>query len=1221
MGNRLVKHVMLLVFCVTALALSSQLVLAENLLVNPGFESNVNVWGTNNQYASANNWTGFFPGALSYVEPEVAGYVPDPLTPHSGANAVRHVTDVADPAIQGWVIMYQDVRVVPGEVYTASIWLKAVDVAGKGFGQHPAWDSAKLWVQEYAADGTYLNEYIAAAQMTPTDWTQQTLGFTAGSSTYTVRFMVETKIQCGSTPTSTEGYVGYDDASLEGPRGVATVSGTVTAGGAAAPDALVTIGAKTATTGIDGTYTITDVPTGLGKTSIVCTKTGYYTETRRVALWAGANTVDIVLIAFPTNNILANPGWEEGGPTAPYGWNGNGGPDAQGYGWKAHFNLPVISQQEFIRQESDYPTPVVHTGVNAIRCTLGGTANAMDVWIYQDIFVKGATEYTARVWAKGSGAFGTYSTDARGLWIQEFDSNGNLVPGGDHPKQLLNTGTDEYEPISETFTTNASTVRVRYCLIAVESERSSTAWVNFDDSILDGPAGTTTLSGVVRGDGVPLAGATVSAGGVSAVSGEDGTYAIDLSGKGSLFDITASKTGYVSELKQRTLQFGENILDFDLYSATNNLLANPGWEELSPGSEGLGWQGYDQTKNTEFHHYGWNAAMRGNTNSAFWQEMSYGDKTFHSGKNAMRFVTTNSAGNAYAYQDVLVRPEAQYTARLFIKARGQFGADPGDSAGMWITEYDIDGNPVEGGDHGKVELKQPVSDYVLQTMTFVTQPTTARIRYAVDCVIMCAATAGSITFDDAVLDGPAGESMVLSGVVTSEGVPVAGATVRAGGTAVKIPAGSTVTIGLQDSTARTAVTGPDGTFTINMGVLMTRILATASKPGYYNEPVYVTQKPGTMVVNFSLTQLPASNLIANPGWEKGLPVWSGVSPKTWSANGWKGRALSGVTTVIEREWDFLQSWNNTVALHGGGNAVRNVAIAANGHMDQYQEAAALPNTTYRAGVWVRCGGLFGADPNDSAGMHICEYDASGTITLDHPKIEQKTATTSAAYGGYVWVRQLETFVTQPTTATIRYTLDTVVAGKHPQTWLTYDDCFLDGPGGTYTTVANIGSLAGLADETKVAVDKIITVKIGTTYFYIEELDRSAGIRVQGSGTVGNWAEIRGTIRTIAGERTLVPDLLLQSASGTTIKPLGMTNRVAGAGLSRGLFVKMWGKVDTIGTGYFTMTDGSGTSLKVISTATVVTNDYVAVTGALGAEISGVDVIPVLRAVTVTKVGP
>jgi len=67
-------------------------------------------------------------------------------------------------------------------------------------------------------------------------------------------------------------------------------------------------------------------------------------------------------------------------------------------------------------------------------------------------------------------------------------------------------------------------------------------------------------------------------------------------------------------------------------------------------------------------------------------------------------------------------------------------------------------------------------------------------------------------------------------------------------------------------------------------------------------------------------------------------------------------------------------------------------------------------------------------------------------------------------------------------------------------------------------------------------------------------------------------------------------------------------------------VKAWGKVDAQGGNPFTIDDGSGLNLKVYgpSDYSAVPGDYVAATGALGAEMSGPDVIPVLRAVTVEK---
>jgi len=1183
----LAKRTMMLVCCIAVLLSVCQLVLAENLLTNPGFELGSPVGqGGGGETGPSNGWVLLFPGNASYVRAEtVIGAPCPPVTIHTGSEAMRTLTEA-----NGSIDVYQKVRVVPGATYTASVYVAGVGAFGA------TGDSAGLWIHEFDADGNPISSRAKVVITAPTAYTQVTDTFAVGPTTDTVAFMLDTQIACNYWA----GWASYDDAIFDGPKALATVSGTVLANGEVVPGALVTIGDKSATTGVDGSYTITNVPATVSNTTIVCSKAGYFTDTARRFLLTTGNIVDFDLIAVPASNLLVNSGWEDGGPTYPYAWNGNGGRDVQGYGWQAHFN-GTLSGQEFIWQESDFVNNAIfHTGGNAIR-VITASLNPIDVTIFQDVFVQSGSEYTARVWARGSGLFGNAPGDAMGLWIQEFDGSGNVVEGGDHPQILLHAGTDEYELISETFTTQANTIKVRYGLVAVINELSSTAWVVFDDSILDGPAAQTFLNGTVTSEGAPLAGATVSAAGVSAVSESDGSYTLDLSGKGSTFSITASKAGYISEIKNRTLGLGDNTLDFDIVSSANNLLANPGWEDPSPGADFpyTVWYNYPTS---EYHGYGWHALFRGTDITAVWQEKDYGNKTFHSGNNAMRCVApeTSNSADASIYQDIVVQPNAEYTARLFIKARGDFGLAPTDSAGLWITEYDASGNPVEGGDHGKVALTAPTDDFQRQTVSFTTQPTTAWVRYSVDCVIACNALVGSVTFDDAILQGPAGDGLSVSGVVTGYGSPVAGVTVTVG------------TPGLFNQPYGTAVTGADGTYTVDLGPQMVVAKATAGKTGWGTESSNVQLQIGGAVANFDLRW---PNLLTSPGWEALTPAWAWTlaAPQSVTGYGWTGQSLNG-TIVFEPEADFAPGWPETVSYHGGSNALRAVGLTANGHMAMWQEAAVAGNKQCVAEAWVRCGGLFGTDTNDSAGMHIIEYDAAGAITLDHGKMEQKTATTGSGDG---WVLQSMSFQTQPTTAKIRYTLDTVVAGTHPNTWITYDDSFLAAEPVSYTPVAGIADLAGLAEDTKVAITKVVSASLTGGFFYIEELDRSAGIRVQGTASAGDQAEIQGTVKTINGEKTIVADSVTSSPSGQVIAPLGITNRAIGNGLSAtGLLVRAWGRVDSVGSGFFTMTDGSGASLKVYGSATQ--GDYVAVTGALGAELDGGSTVPVVRSVSVAK---
>lgn len=111
-------------------------------------------------------------------------------------------------------------------------------------------------------------------------------------------------------------------------------------------------------------------------------------------------------------------------------------------------------------------------------------------------------------------------------------------------------------------------------------------------------------------------------------------------------------------------------------------------------------------------------------------------------------------------------------------------------------------------------------------------------------------------------------------------------------------------------------------------------------------------------------------------------------------------------------------------------------------------------------------------------------------------------------------------------------------------------------------------------------------------FYIEEADRFAGIRVEGSmlPTEGDMVSVSGLMTTLGGERSLVgADVHVISSSNPVPPALGMTNlRLGGSpvglltpgvnggrGLNNiGLLVRVWGKVTQIGDDYLYIDDGS-----------------------------------------------
>jgi len=123
-------------------------------------------------------------------------------------------------------------------------------------------------------------------------------------------------------------------------------------------------------------------------------------------------------------------------------------------------------------------------------------------------------------------------------------------------------------------------------------------------------------------------------------------------------------------------------------------------------------------------------------------------------------------------------------------------------------------------------------------------------------------------------------------------------------------------------------------------------------------------------------------------------------------------------------------------------------------------------------------------------------------------------------------------------------------------------------------------------------------------------------------SAGHVINVFGKVETVDGEKQITCVALTRTGSGTVPAPVGLNNRAtAPVGLSAvGLRCTVWGRVDAVGGNPFTIDDGSGLNLKVYGPSgySAVPNDYVAVVGVLGSEISGTDTVPVMRAQSVEK---
>ena len=188
--------------------------LTGNLLLNSGFEETKAgaPADKHGQYAG-DEWRAELKGsAMVYLwqESAFAGRPKEGLPEfHSGQGAMRTHAE-KDCHTQ----VYQDIDVQPGATYTGSVWVRAADLQGKGFGQNPK-DSAALILMELDDTLKPLGQSVRAELKKTGPYTRLTQTLTVGPRTTKVRFMLETVLNCSVW----EGHVTYDDCDLRlGPK-------------------------------------------------------------------------------------------------------------------------------------------------------------------------------------------------------------------------------------------------------------------------------------------------------------------------------------------------------------------------------------------------------------------------------------------------------------------------------------------------------------------------------------------------------------------------------------------------------------------------------------------------------------------------------------------------------------------------------------------------------------------------------------------------------------------------------------------------------------------------------------------------------------------------------------------------------------------------------------------------------------------------------------------
>jgi len=164
--------------------------------------------------------------------------------------------------------------------------------------------------------------------------------------------------------------------------------------------------------------------------------------------------------------------------------------------------------------------------------------------------------------------------------------------------------------------------------------------------------------------------------------------------------------------------------------------------------------------------------------------------------------------------------------------------------------------------------------------------------------------------------------------------------------------------------------------------------------------------------------------------------------------------------------------------------------------------------------------------------------------------------------------------------------------------------------GVSPAVSKIGDAKKLADgESVTLTDKILYLHAGFTG-YIEEPDRTSGIRVEGLSDSCDYQDLTvdslsGTMQTTPqGERYISLDTLSTAGSGY-VGPLGANNAALSSDLLTGLKVRVWGvvkSIDYIHTCYVISDGAKGSGgIKVFGQCPGVVGSYVIVAGAAAFE--------------------
>ncbi len=174
----------------------------------------------------------------------------------------------------------------------------------------------------------------------------------------------------------------------------------------------------------------------------------------------------------------------------------------------------------------------------------------------------------------------------------------------------------------------------------------------------------------------------------------------------------------------------------------------------------------------------------------------------------------------------------------------------------------------------------------------------------------------------------------------------------------------------------------------------------------------------------------------------------------------------------------------------------------------------------------------------------------------------------------------------------------------------------------YSTISGAKS-AGINTGVELPA-KPVTANFGS-FFYIEEADRSSGIRVNGTTTAtpGQEVAVKGTLVEVNGEKAIQAAQISSPAPASVLVPVGVVQKsLHNLGLSTvGLLVQVWGNVVSgVGSNVFEIDDGSGAIVTIAAPSGYsAPSGFVVVNGVCGLSSPNTPIIRVNSITDITQV--